>query len=94
MSQVRAAAVVGGGAAFGNGIAYFAIWYMSYKYDMKFDDPELALAMGGAVVATVILQVTRFFNWLGRGIVFIFNRVFPPKTPPQILPTPSDNEDA
>lgn len=90
MGQIRTAATVGGGAAFGNGIAYFLIWYMGYKYDMKFDDPELALAMGGAVVATVILQVTRFFSWVGRGIVYVFNRVFPENKP---KPTPPEENE-
>jgi len=79
MSQAKKATAVGGGAAFGNGIAYFAIWYAGYKYDLKFDDPELALAMGGAVIASLLLYVTSFLAIVGRGVAYVFNRVFPEK---------------
>ena len=79
MSNVRTATAVGGGAAFGNGIAYFALWYLGYKYKIEFGDPELALAMGGAVVASLLLYVTKAFTALGKGVAYIFNRIWPEK---------------
>lgn len=79
MSNTVKAVAVGGGAAFGNGIAYFGLLWAGYKYDLKFEDPELALAMGGAVIASLLMYLTKFFTVLGRGIAFIFNRVFPEK---------------
>jgi hypothetical protein len=79
MSNVIKATAVGGGAAFGNGLAYFGLWWAGYKYNLSFEDPELALAMGGAVIASVLIYLTRFFSVLGRGIVYMFNRVFPEK---------------
>jgi hypothetical protein len=77
MSANKNAGVVGGGAAFGNGIAYFGLWWAGYKYNLSFEDPELALAMGGAVIASLLMYFTKAVSALGRGIVFVFNRVFP-----------------
>lgn len=81
MSQTKTVATVGTGAAFGNGIAYFIMWYVGYKYNLSFNDPELAIAMGGAVVAGLLMYVTKFFSTLGNGIKFLFNRMFPEKKP-------------
>jgi hypothetical protein len=79
MSNVKTTSTVVGGAAFGNGVAYFLMWYGGYKYNIQFDDPELALGMGGAVIAGFLLYITRAFSVLGRGIVYVFNRIFPEK---------------
>jgi hypothetical protein len=81
MNQTKTVATVGGGAAFGNGIAYFILQWLEYKYNIKFSDPELAIAMGGAVAAGLILYVTRFFSLIGNGVKFSFYRVFPEKKP-------------
>ena len=64
-----------GGPALGNGIAYFLLWYVGREYGYTFDDPELALAMGGAVVASFLLEIRKLFGFVGR----IFNRMFPEK---------------
>lgn len=54
------------GPATGNALAYFAIWYAGWKHNVKFDDGELAIAMGGALMTTLILELRRTFSWLGR----------------------------
>ena len=53
------------GPALGNGLAYFAMLWIGVKYEYTFDDPELAVAMGGAVVATLLLEIKK----IGRGIM-------------------------
>lgn len=61
--------------ATGNAIAYFGLWWLGRKYGYTFDDPELAMAMGGALVATLLFELRR----LGSGVVYIFNRIYPPE---------------
>lgn len=63
------------GPVTGNAIAYFALWYLSKKYGYEFDDKELAMAMGGALITTLLLELRR----MGGGIKSVFNRFFPPK---------------
>ena len=63
------------GVGSGNAIAYFAIEYLEKFKDFHFDDPVVAVAMGGAVVGIVLLEVGK----IGRGIKYIFDRVFPAK---------------
>jgi len=81
MSQHKSAGVVGSGAAFGNGIAYFGLWWAGHKYNLSFEDPELALAMGGAVTASLLMYFTKAASATGRGIRYVFNRIFPEKKP-------------
>lgn len=77
MSNVKTTGNVVGGAAFGNGLAYFVLWYLEFKYNIKFGDAELALAMGGAVAAGFLLYITKTFSAIGSGLVYVFNRIFP-----------------
>jgi hypothetical protein len=79
MSELKTAGSNIGGPAFGNGIAYFLLWYGANRYGYTFEDPELALAMGGAVIATLLLYINRFFRSVGNGVKYIFNRMFPEK---------------
>lgn len=59
--QTRRAA----GPAFGNAVAYFGIWYVGMD---QFQDPSMAVAMGGAIVAAVLGNLGDFGGWLGRQI--------------------------
>ena len=63
------------GLGLGNGIAYFLIWYGKTYEGVTFDDPLMAMAMGGAVVSGILLELKR----LGAMIAYVFNRVFPEK---------------
>lgn len=63
------------GPATGNAVAYFSIWWLGTKYGYSFEDPELAVAMGGALVATLILELKR----LAAGIVYGFTYIFSKK---------------
>lgn len=50
----------------GNAIAYFLVPALVSKGVIeKPADPELALAMGGAVVIWALLQARTFLSWLG-----------------------------
>ena len=49
----------------GNGIAYFALWYLENSYNVLFDDPEMALVFAGGLAGTLLLQVSRVTNWIG-----------------------------
>lgn len=63
------------GVGLGNAIAYFGLQYAEWKYGFKFADPVVAMAMGGAIVSALLLETRR----LGRGVRYVFDRVFPPK---------------
>lgn len=63
------------GVGLGNAIAYFGLQYAEYKYDIKFADPVVAMAMGGALVSALLLEMRR----LGQGVRYVFDRIFPPK---------------
>lgn len=63
------------GVGLGNALAYFGLQYAEYKYNFKFADPVVAMAMGGAIVSALLLEMRR----LGRGVRYVFDRVFPPK---------------
>ena len=67
------------GLGVGNGIAYFLIWYGKTYKGVEFDDPLLAMAMGGALVSAFLLELKR----IGAMIGYVFNRIFPEKTPPE-----------
>lgn len=63
------------GLGVGNGIAYFLIWYGKTYKGVEFDDPLLAMAMGGALVSAFLLELKR----IGAMIGYVFNRIFPEK---------------
>lgn len=67
------------GLGVGNGIAYFLIWYGKTYKGVEFDDPLLAMAMGGALVSAFLLELKR----IGNMVAYVFNRIFPEKKPPQ-----------
>lgn len=67
------------GLGMGNGIAYFGIWYLKNYKGVDFDDPLLAMAMGGAIVSGLLLELKR----LGAGIKYVFDRMFPAKNSPE-----------
>lgn len=61
------------GLGVGNGIAYFLIWYGANYKGVEFDDPLMAMAMGGALVSAFLLELKR----IGAMIAYVFNRIFP-----------------
>lgn len=63
------------GVGLGNAIAYFGLQYAEWRYGFKFADPVVAMAMGGAIVSTLLLEMGK----MGRGVRYVFDRVFPPK---------------
>lgn len=67
------------GVGMGNALAYFALQWAEYKYGYKFADPVVAMAMGGAIFSVILLEANRVFTGLGKGIAFVFNRIFPPQ---------------
>ena len=67
------------GLGVGNGITYFIIWYVTTYKGVVFADPLMAMAMGGAVVSALLLELKR----IGAMIGYVFNRIFPEKKPPQ-----------
>ena len=52
------------GPALGNGVAYFVLAWIGHQYGFNFDDPELAVAMGGAIVGSALLSVRRVIAWI------------------------------
>lgn len=68
-----------GGPALGNALAYFGLWYAQKEYGIVFDDAEMAMAMAGSIVISALFYLNTFFSTLVRGIVYVFNRVFPEK---------------
>ena len=71
------------GVGFGNAVAYFGLQYAEWKHGIKFADPVVAMAMAGAIVSVVLLEAHRVVNATGRGIRYVFDRLFPEKNPPQ-----------
>lgn len=63
------------GVGLGNALAYFGLQYAEWKHGIKFSDPVVAMAMGGAIVSALLLEMRR----LGAGLRYVFDRVFPPK---------------
>lgn len=59
----------------GNGIAYFALWYAGYKYNIEFNDPEMALVFAGGIIGSVLLELRR----IGTGITFIVTKIWASK---------------
>lgn len=67
------------GVGLGNALAYFGLQFAEYKYGWKFDDPVVAMAMAGAIVSAGLLELKMTLRLLGRGFVYVFDRVFPAK---------------
>ena len=67
------------GVSAGNAFAYFALEYLRHTNTYTPDDPVVAMAMGGAVVSILILETKRVVTAVGRGIVYVFDRIFPEK---------------
>lgn len=63
------------GIGTGNAFAYFGLEYLKKYQDMTFDDPVVAMAMAGAVVSVLFLQIGKVV----AGVKYIFDRVFPAK---------------
>jgi hypothetical protein len=61
------------GIGVGNSIAYFLIWYGERYHEIVFDDPLLAMAMGGALVSGLLLEL----KLLVGGLKYVFDRIFP-----------------
>lgn len=66
------------GIGSGNAIAYFGLPHMEKIQGFSFDDPVVAVAMGGALVSILILELGK----LGRGLRYVFDRFFPEKPAP------------
>ncbi len=83
---VKAAVIKYGGTTIGigagNAFAYFGLQYLTQVHGMVFDDPAVAVAMGGTVVAIVFME----FGKLGRALKYMFDRMFP-------VPYDHDHED-
>jgi uncharacterized membrane protein required for colicin V production len=61
------------GVGVGNAIAYFGLKYVEHMYGYKFDDPVVAMAMGGAIVSVILLELAH----MSRVIKYVFDRIFP-----------------
>ena len=59
----------------GNAIAYFGLEYLSHFKGITFDDPVVAMAMAGALVSLLFVELGQ----LMRGLKYVFDRVFPAK---------------
>lgn len=66
------------GVGGGNAIAYFSLPYLEKWQGFAFDDRVVAVVMLGSLVGIFILEVGK----LGRGIKYVFDRMFPPKSNP------------
>ena len=67
------------GIGSGNAFAYFGMKYLAVKYGVTFDDPAVAVAMGGTAIGVVFMELGKVFGKLGAGVKYVFDRVFPPK---------------
>jgi hypothetical protein len=63
------------GVGLGNALAYFGLQWAEIKHGITFTDPVVAMAMGGAIVSALLLEMRR----LGQGVRYVFDRVFPEK---------------
>lgn len=83
MSETDTRVVKYGGASLGigvgNALAYFGLEYAKYRYNVTFSDPVVAMAFAGALVSAGLLELRNVFRALGRGMMFIVNRVWPEK---------------
>jgi hypothetical protein len=67
------------GVGLGNAIAYFGLQYAEWRHGWKFGDPVVAMAMAGAITSAAMLEARVVFGAIGRGFMYVFDRVFPPK---------------
>ena len=63
------------GVGFGNAIAYFGLQWAEYRHGYQFADPVVAMAMGGAIVSVILLELKH----LTQVVKYVFDRIFPPK---------------
>ena len=63
------------GVSTGNAFAYFLLDYLTINEIYVPTDPVVAVAMGGAVLSVLLLEVKQ----MGRAIKYVFDRFFPPK---------------
>lgn len=62
------------GIGAGNGVAFFLLWWFETKHGIVFDDPVVAMAMGGGLLSILFMELGK----LGRAIKYVFDRFFPP----------------
>lgn len=67
------------GVGLGNAFAYFGLEYLRTKGIYEPADPVVAMAMGGAIASTLLLELRK----MSRGVKYVFDRIFPEKKPPQ-----------
>lgn len=65
------------GVGLGNALAYFGLQFVEWKWSFKFADPVVAMAMAGAIVSALLLELAR----MGRAVKYVFDRIFPEKKP-------------
>lgn len=67
------------GLGVGNACAYFFITWLSWKHQYIFEDPAVAVAMGGTLFGVLVLQFGKITHAIGAAVKYVFDRVFPPK---------------
>lgn len=63
------------GVSTGNAVAYFLLDYARINDMYVPSDPVVAVAMGGAIVSVLLLEL----RGMGRAVKYMFDRFFPPK---------------
>lgn len=67
------------GVGAGNAVAYFALEYLRHTNTYSPDDPVVAMAMGGALVSIIFLETRRVGLAIGKGVKYVFDRMYPEK---------------
>lgn len=67
------------GVSVGNAMAYFGLEYMRHKGIYTPPDAVVAMAMGGALMSVFLLEVNHLLSHIGRGLKYVFDRIFPEK---------------
>ena len=67
------------GVGAGNAFTYFGIEYLRIYKGVTFDDPVVAMAMGGAIVSIIFVETSKVIG----GLKYIFDRFFPAKNKPE-----------
>lgn len=61
------------GVGAGNAISYVMLEFLSWKYDWVPDDPAVFVVMVGTLLGVFFLELRK----IGKGLKYIFDRVFP-----------------
>ena len=64
------------GVSTGNATMYFIVEWLEYKHGFTFDDPAVAVVMGGTLLSVLVMQGIPLILKVAK---YVFDRLVPPK---------------